>query len=219
MKAIRVNETGGPEVLKLQEAPDPQAGPGQIVVKIQAAGVNPVETYIRSGTYARMPNLPYTPGTDAAGIIQSVGSGVSAYKTGDRIYTSGTITGAYAELALCHEAQVHLLPPNVTFAQGASLGIPYATAYRALFHRARAIPGEVALVHGASGGVGIAAIQMARGAGLWVAGTASSESGRKLVAEQGAHCVLDHHAPSYLQQIKALRSVTAWISSWRCWPM
>ena len=206
MKSIRVQETGGPEVLKIQEIADPHPGAGQVVVRIHAAGVNPVETYIRSGAYARMPNLPYTPGSDGAGVVQAVGVGVGSTKPGDRVYTSASITGTYSELALCLESQVHPLPANVSFAQGAALGIPYATAYRALFQRARAVPGEWVLVHGASGGVGIAAVQLARGAGLRVIGTAGSEPGRKVVAEQGAHQVLDHQDPHYLHQIKSFRN-------------
>jgi NADPH2:quinone reductase len=203
MKAIRVHQFGGPEVLELEEVPDPKPARGQVVVRVKAVGVNPVETYIRAGNYARKPALPYTPGTDAAGIVDSAGEGVTRVKVGDRVYTHGTISGVYTELALCEEAQVHVLPTQVMFAQGAALGIPYATAYRALFQRARAIPGETVLVHGASGGVGVAAVQFARAAGLTVIGTAGTERGRKLVAEQGAHRVLDHHVLNYLDGLTA----------------
>ena len=108
------------------------------------------------------------------------------------VFTSGSSTGTYAERTLCDAATVHELPASLSFAQGAALGVPYATAYRALFQRARAIPAERVLVHGASGGVGIAAVQMARAAGLFVVGTAGSEEGRKLVLSQGAHHALDH---------------------------
>jgi len=194
MKAIRVHQFGGPDVLRLEETPAPKPARGQVLVRVKAVGVNPVETYIRSGGYARKPALPYTPGTDCAGIVEG---------TGERVYTHGTISGAYAELVLCEETQVHPLPANVTLAQGAALGIPYATAFRALFQKARAIPGETVLVHGASGGVGIAAVQFARAARLNVIGTAGTERGRKLVVEQGAHRVLDHRAPSYLDGITA----------------
>jgi NADPH2:quinone reductase len=194
MKAIRVHQFGGPEVMRLEELPDPEPSRGQILVRVKAVGVNPVETYIRSGAYARKPALPYTPGTDAAGIVEG---------TGERVYTHGTISGAYAELALCDERQVHPLPPQISFAQGAALGIPYATAFRALFQKAQVIPGETVLIHGASGGVGIAAVQFARAAGLNVIGTAGTERGRKLVSEQGAHRVLNHRAPKYLNGISA----------------
>jgi NADPH2:quinone reductase len=204
MKAIRVHETGGPEVLKLEEAPDLEPGPGQVVVRVRAAGVNPVDTYIRSGMYARKPPLPYTPGTDAAGDVQAVGEGVRRVAVGDRVYTSGTLTGAYAEQMLCDQSQVHPLPHQVSYAQGAAVGVPYATAYRGLFHRAQAKPGEVVLVHGASGGVGIAAVQLARAAGMQVIGTGGTDEGRNLAQEQGAHHVLDHRAADYLDQLGAL---------------
>ena len=206
MKAIRVHETGGPEVMKLEEVPDLKPGPGQVVVRVKAAGVNPVDTYIRAGAHAQKPPLPYTPGMDAAGDVEAVGEGVTRVAVGDRVYTSGTLIGAYAEQVLCDESQVNLLPENISYAQGAAVNVPYATAYRALFQRARAVPGETVLVHGASGGVGIAGVQLARAAGMKVIGTGGTEKGRDLVKEQGAHHVLDHRAPDYFDQLKSLTS-------------
>lgn len=203
MKAIRVREFGPPEVMKLEEAADPRPGPGQVVVRIRAAGVNPVDTYVRSGVYARKPALPYTPGTDAAGIVERVGEGVTRTAAGARVFVSGTATGAYAGLALCGESQIHPLPDHVTFAQGAGVYIPYGTAYWAL-QRARARPGETVLVHGASGGVGTAAVQLARAAGLRVIGTAGSERGRDLVRTQGAEHVLDHRAPGHFDELSRI---------------
>jgi NADPH2:quinone reductase len=168
---------------------------------MRAIGINPVETYIRAGKYARLPALPYTPGNDGAGIIEQIGEAVKQFKPGDRVYTAGTLSGAYAEFALCKTEQVHRLPQNVSFAQGAAVGTPYATAYRGLFQRAQAKPGETVLVHGASGGVGTAAVQLARARGLRALGTAGSDLGRKLVIEQGAHEVFDHHAPDHFEQV------------------
>jgi len=204
MKATRVREFGGPEAMRLEEIADPQVGPGQILVKVKAVGVNPVDTYIRSGTYSIKPTVPYTPGSDAAGVVESVGSGVARVKVGDRVYIAGTITGAYAEKTLCNESQVHPLPSQISFVQGAAISTPYATAYRALFQRAKGVAGETVFVHGASGGVGVAAVQLARAAGLRVIGTAGTEKGRALVMEQGAHHVLDHRAPDYLKQLMTL---------------
>lgn len=201
MKAIRVHEFGGPEVLHLEEAPDPNPGPGQVVVRLSAVGVNPVDTYIRAGLHAVRPSLPYTPGTDAAGTIEAVGEGVTRFAEGDRVYTGGTISGAYAEKTLCLESQIHPLPAQISYAQGAAVNVPYATAYRALFHRAQARAGEVVLVHGASGGVGSAAVQLARAAGMTIIGTGGTDEGRRLVKEQGADHVLDHHASGYLDQV------------------
>jgi NADPH:quinone reductase len=201
VKAIRVNTFGGPEVLRLEEVPTPQPGPGEVLVRIHAVGVNPVETYIRAGTYARLPALPYTPGNDGAGEIDQVDPDVKGFKPGDRVYTAGSISGTYAEFALCKTEQVHPLPANVSFAQGAAVGTPYATAYRGLFQRADAKPGETVLVHGATGGVGTAAVQLARARGLHVFGTAGSDEGRKLAREQGAHEVFDHRAPNHFEQV------------------
>ena len=201
MKAIRVHGFGGPEVLRLEEVPTPQPGPGEVLVRMQAIGVNPVETYIRAGKYARLPALPYTPGNDGAGVVEQIGDSVTRFKPGDRVYTAGSISGTYAEFALCKTEQVHQLPANVSFAQGSAMGTPYATAYRGLFQRADAKPDETVLVHGASGGVGTAAVQLARARGLRVFGTAGSDQGRKLVREQGAHEVFDHRAPDQFEQI------------------
>lgn len=203
MKAIRVHQFGGPEVLKREEVPDLRPGRGALLVRIKAIGVNPVDTYRRSGSNPDLP-LPYTPGSDAAGVVEAVGEGVRRFKAGDWVYTAGTLTGAYAEAALCEEVQVHLLPEPVSFEQGAAIGVPYATAYRALFQKARAVAGETLLIHGATGGVGLAAVQLARAAGLVVIGTGGSEKGRALVSEQGAHQVLDHRAAGYLDQVAAL---------------
>lgn len=200
MKAIRVEEFGGPEVMKLVEVPMLEPGPGQVLVRMHAAGVNPVETYIRAGTYPRKPALPFTPGNDGAGVIEQVGPDATL-QSGDRVYTAGSISGTYAEYALCHVAQVHPLPANASFAQGAAMGTPYATAYRGLFQRGQAKSGETVLIHGASGGVGTAAVQLARARGLRVLGTAGTERGRELVREQGADVGFDHRAPDYLAQI------------------
>lgn len=204
MKVIQVKEFGGPEVMQVQEVPDLQAGAGQVVVNVKAAGVNPYDTYMRQGTYAVKPTLPYTPGSDAAGIVASVGEGVEGIAAGERVYVSGTLTGAYAEQALAEAWQVHPLPSNVTFAQGAGINVPYATAYRALFLIARAQPGETLLIHGATGGVGIAAVQLARARGLRIIGTGGTERGRELAMKQGAHHVLDHHTPGYLDELLKL---------------
>jgi NADPH2:quinone reductase len=201
MKAIRVHEFGGPEVIKLEEVPDLQPGPGQVVLRVHAIGVNPVDNYIRTGTYAIKPNLPYTPGADAAGVVVAAGTGVTSVKAGDRVYTTGSLSGTYAELTLCVESKVHHLPDKVSFEQGAAMGVPYATAYRGLFIRGQAKPGETLLVHGASGGVGTAAVQLARAAGLTVIGTAGSGEGLKLVREQGAQHAVNHNSTDYVAEL------------------
>jgi NADPH2:quinone reductase len=202
MKAIQVHQFGGPEVLSLEEIPAPKPGPAEVLVHVRAAGVNPYDTYMRAGTYAVKPPLPYTPGSDAAGIVEAVGPGVTKVKPGDRAYTATTITGAYAEYALARESQVYPLPENISFAQGAGVWVPYGTAYTALHHHGHARPGETLLVHGASGGVGTAAVQFARAEGLTVIGTAGTQRGLELVKKEGARHVFDHTKAGYAEEIQ-----------------
>ncbi|MGZ4964949.1 MAG: NADPH:quinone reductase [Limisphaerales bacterium] len=192
MKAIRVHQFGAPEVMKLEEVPNMQPSGDQVLVRIRAIGINPVDTYIRAGSYDPKPTLPYTPGKDAAG--EMVG-------TGARVYITGSITGAYADFALCNPADVHPLPDRLSFEQGAAIGVPYATAYRALFQRASAVAGETVLIHGGSGGVGTAAIQLARNAGMVVIATAGTDAGIELTKKLGAHHVLNHRQPDYLSEV------------------
>jgi NADPH:quinone reductase len=201
MKAIRVHEFGGPEVLKLEEVPTPKPSAGEVVVRVHVAGVNPYDTYMRAGTYAVKPSLPYTPGSDAAGIVDAVGEGVKRVKQGDRVYTARTLSGAYAEYALALEEQVHPLPANIDFKQGAGIWVPYGTAYHALHHSAKAHAAETVLVHGASGGVGVAALQIARGMGLKVLGTGGTPKGLSLAKREGAHQVFDHRKAAYQEEI------------------
>jgi len=208
MQAILAREFGGPDVLKLEEVPDPQAGSGQVRVRIHAAGVNPYDTYMRLGTYAIKPDLPYTPGADAAGVLDQVGDGVTGWQSGDRVYLSGTASGkahgAYAQYAVCSPEHVHRLPGRISFTQGAGLFVPYVTAWRALFGRANTRAGDTVLVHGASGGVGVAATQFALAAGATVIGTAGSEAGVAVVKAQGARHALNHNTSGYLDQVTAL---------------
>jgi NADPH:quinone reductase len=208
MKAIRVREFGGPAVLTLEDVPDPKAGAGDVVVRVRAAGVNPVDAYMHTGTYARKPPLPYTPGQDGAGEIVSVGSDVKAFKAGDRVYIAGVGNtpagaGTYAELARCSPSQLHRLPARVSFGQGAALGVPYCTAYRALFQRAGAKPGETVLVHGATGGVGIAAVELAHARGLTVIGSGGTDNGLTTVREHGADLTVNHRDAGYTDSIMA----------------
>jgi len=192
--------------MKLEDVPDPKPSAGQVLVRLHAVGVNPVDTYVRSGGYTVNITFPFIPGSDAAGVVEAI-DGVKRFKRGDRVYiygtTSGVRTGAYAELALCAESQVCPLPPNISFPQGAAIGVPYATAYRALFQKAHGLPGETVFIHGASGSVGLAATQLAVAHGLRVIGTAGTETGLALVKQQGAHLVLDHHTADYLDKLTA----------------
>jgi NADPH2:quinone reductase len=206
MRSIVVREFGGPEVLRLEEGPPLTPGPAQVLVRVRAAGVNPVDAYVRTGTYAVKPALPYVPGSDGAGEVEAVGAEVSGFAPGDRVYiahdnTGAPRTGTYAEQALCAPGQLHRLPHTVSFAQGAALGVPYGTAYRALFMRANARPAETVLVHGASGGVGLASVQLAHAQGMTVIGTAGTERGMHAVRENGADVVVSHKDPDYVGAI------------------
>jgi NADPH2:quinone reductase len=201
MRAVKVQKFGPPDVLKVEEVPVPKEGQKEVLVRIYAAGVNPVETYIRSGTYPKLPQLPYTPGADAAGVIEAVGAGVTKFKVGDRVFCTRKVQGSYAEYCVCADDSCWILPQRLTYAQGAGIGIPYFTAYRALFQRAKARPSDTILVHGASGAVGLAAVQLAKARGLTVYGTAGTEVGLKLVKENGARQVFNHKDKDYTNEL------------------
>jgi NADPH2:quinone reductase len=205
MQAIRVRQFGTPEVLQLEEVPDLSPGAGQVLVRVHAAGANPLDTYLRSGIKVGdyVVTFPWTPGNDAAGIVAAVGEGVSQVKVGDRVYAQ-PLTGAYAEFVLSNEAQVYPLPDNISFPQATCINIACRTAYYSLFELGKAIAGQVVLVHGASGSVGNAAIQLAVEAGLTVIGTAGTDAGMQLVQDLGAHHVFNHRQPDYLNQIQAV---------------
>lgn len=203
MKAIVVEKFGGPEVLKLKDIPEPKPGPGQVLVALKAIGVNPVDTYIRAGTYTRKAELSWTPGTDAAGFVEAVGAG-APYKPGERVYVYGAVGGVYAEKAVVEASRAFPLPDRLSFEQGAAIGVPYATAHRALFQSGGARRGETVLIHGASGGVGVATVQLALAAGLIVIGTAGGEEGAAFLKSLGVSYALDHRKPGYLDEILRL---------------
>jgi len=203
MKAIRVQSFGGEEVLELVECDTPSPEAGEVLVRVSAIGVNPVETYIRAGTYPLLPSLPYTPGGNMAGTVIGCGAGVEQqWLPGDRVYSASTRTGAYAEYAVCAADQVFPLPDIISFQQGAALGIPAATAWRGLFIRGGGRTGERVLVHGASGSVGQAALQMARAAGMEVYGTAGTDEGLSLLQQLGARAAFNHRNQGYVEEMK-----------------
>jgi NADPH2:quinone reductase len=202
MKAIVVQEPGGPEVLRIEEVSDPTPGAGQVVVKIGAAGVNPFETLRRAGTppYNTGP-LPYTPGCDGAGEIVAVGLD-SKWKVGDRVFVwSPKGSGTYAELALCDQDDVYPLADSVSFEQGAAIGVPYATAHRALFGKANGQKDEFVFIHGATGGVGVAAIQLAQRAGLKVGGSAGDAEGEEFLESLGVRYTTNHKVSDHLSDV------------------
>jgi NADPH2:quinone reductase len=200
VKAVQVRAYGGPEVLALGEVPaPPPPGPGELLIAVRAAGVNPVDVYLHSGQYTRKIALPYVPGSDAAGIVEAAGPG-SPFSPGDRVYVNAT--AVYAEKALVPASRAWRLPGTLSFEQGAAIGVPYATAHRALFHCGGAAKGETVLIHGASGGVGVAAVQLALAAGLDVIGTAGGPEGVAFLKSLGVTRALDHRAADYLNGVQ-----------------
>lgn len=206
MRAVVVREFGPPGVMRIEQVPIPVCGPGtdQVLVRVMAAGINPVDTYLRAGMYPKLPTLPMTPGMDGAGVVEQSNS--PRLLPGTRVYIGRSLSGTYAEFALCQASQVHVLPDALSFAQGAGVHVPYWTAMQAIVQKARAVPGEWMLVHGASGGVGLAAVQIGRQHGLRIIATAGSIDGIELLGSQGADHVLNHHDPDLARQVQALTS-------------
>lgn len=208
MKAIRAHSFGGPEVLKLEEVTDPIPGPGEVLIDVRAAGVNPADTYMRNGTYAIVPELPYIPGGDAGGVISTIGAGVRELQVGDPVFIgtalSFDLTGCYAEKVKRKASEVLPLPPGVSFAAAAAFGVSYTTAHYALFERGGARAGETVFIHGASGSVGTSAIQLAKRAGLNVIGSGGTAKGLELIIKEGADHAVDHTRKGYLDEVKRL---------------
>jgi NADPH2:quinone reductase len=206
MKAIRAHAFGGPEVLRLETVDDPVPGPGEVVIDVRAAGVNPADTYMRNGTYAIVPELPYIPGGDAGGVVSQIGEGVQGFKLRDHVIVgtalSFNLTGCYAEKVKRNASEVLPLPPGVSFAQAAAFGVSYATAHYALFERGGAKVGETVFIHGASGSVGTSAIQLAKRAGLKVIGSGGTPKGLELILNEGAAHAVDHTKSGYLDEVK-----------------
>lgn len=208
MKAIRAHSFGGPEVLRLDEIDDPVPVRDEVVVDVRAAGVNPADTYMRSGTYAIVPDLPYVPGGDAGGVISAVGPEVDGCSVGDPVFVgtalSFDLTGCYAEKVKRKASEVLPIPEGVGFAAAATFGVSYTTAHYALFERGGANAGETVFIHGASGSVGISAVQLAKRAGLTVIGSGGTPRGLELIRAQGADHAVDHNSAGYLADVLRL---------------
>ncbi|WP_166422822.1 NADPH:quinone reductase [Paraglaciecola sp. 20A4] len=200
MKTIQAQYHG--DQLQLNQCADLLVSDQEILISVKTAGINPVDTYIVAGANGYTATFPHTPGMNAAGEIIALGANVSGFKVGQRVYCSGSITGTCAELVLASPSQVFPLPDALSFEQGACLGTPYATAWRALFIRANCQASETVFIHGASGGVGLAALQLAKAAGCKVFASASSKQGRELLKQQGADLVVNHHDPKHYQVLQ-----------------
>lgn len=200
MRAVRIAALGQGAAMPVESVGVPRVGKDGVLVAVHVAGINPVDTYIASGTYAVKPNVPYTPGKDGAGEVVAVGEDVRGIKEGDRVYIDGPSSGTLAEYCVVPASSAVVVPPSVSFETLACLGVPSSTAYRALFHRCAAKPGERVLVHGAAGAVGLCAVQLAKGHGCVVYGTASTEEGRKAALDAGCTAVGNHHEIASLLQ-------------------
>ncbi|MEF8840544.1 MAG: NADPH:quinone reductase [Haloarculaceae archaeon] len=193
MRAVRYHEHGGPEVLQVDDVPRPEAGHGELLVRVEAAGVNPVDTYFREGAYP-LPGLPWTPASDVAGVVEAVGDGVGRFEPGDRVFATGLgrdRQGTCAEYVSVPEGLTATLPGDCGFEEGAAVALVGVTAWQALVHHGDIEPGERVLVHSGSGGVGHVAVQLAAAAGAGVTTTAAPAYHDHLV-DLGARTVLDY---------------------------
>lgn len=207
MRAICVNEFGDANVLQLENASDPTPSANEVVIDMMAAGVNPADTYMRTGNYAIKPELPYTPGGDAAGVISAIGANVTAVSVGDRVATgtafSAARLGCYAEKILRNENDIIAIPDGLSFSQATALGVSYPTAHHGLFNRGRLTANDTVFIHGASGSVGTSAIQLAKRAGAKVIGSAGTEAGLTLIKALGADLAVDHTSKGYADEVMA----------------
>ena len=190
MKAIVARRFGGPEVLALEDVPDPVAGPGEVLVRVGAVAVNFVDTIVLAGRYQFSPALPFTPGKGPAGTVVALGSGVTALSAGDRVLAMAEV-GGYAELALAPAEQCYRLPPALPFTGAAAMSLAFDTAWFGLHERGRLVAGETVLVLGATGAVGAAALQLAKAAGARVLAGVSSMARAELARSFGADAVID----------------------------
>ena len=206
MQAIQAQDYGGSEVLVFEQAPRPEPDADQVLIRLKAAGVNPADWKYRSGAYKQfMPlQFPWTPGMEGSGVVEAVGTNVTRLKKGDEVY--GLVAGGYAEYVLALENEVHPKPVNLTFEEAAALPIGVLTAWGAVIDTAKVETGQHVLVHGAAGGVGVYAVQLARWKGAHVTGTASAGN-LEFVRSLGAENVIDYNATRFETVLKDMDAV------------
>jgi len=200
MKAMRAHQFGGPDQLKLEDAPEPQTQAGQVIIRVRAAGINPADLVRLSGRLGSPP-LPYIPGTDVCGEVESLGAGVSNLKRGQRVF-GRALTGGYAEKTCLAAEEAVPLPANLSFDEGAAIPIPFYTAYHGLHNKAAMKSGESVLVSAGGGGVGVAAIQLARLAGARVITTVGSREKAERVAALGAHVAVNYKEQDFVAEVQ-----------------
>lgn len=202
MKQIQLDKLGGPEVLKLVDAPKPEVKPGTVLVRNHAVGVNFADTLFRQGQYAITPQLPDTPGMESAGVIEAIGDGVTGFKPGMRVAAVGA--KAYSEYMLSRPSTVIPIPDFVSYDEAAAFPVQVLTAWHILHSADHARPGMTVLVHSAAGGVGIVAVQIAKAAGARVIGTVSSESKAALAKEYGADDAINYATQDFSAEVMKL---------------
>jgi NADPH:quinone reductase-like Zn-dependent oxidoreductase len=193
MKAVVIHAYGGPEVLKLEDVPRPVPKENEVLVRVIAAGVNPVDVLIREGTYAKFfgTTLPLIPGYDIAGIVEKTGAKITKLKVGDPVYAYVLSGGGYAEYAVATEGEASAKPKSLTYVESAAVPLAALTAWQALIDTARLRAGQTVLIHGGSGGVGSMAIQIAKARGAKVIATASTPN-QDLLKQLGADVTIDY---------------------------
>ena len=201
MKALLVREHGPIENLVLDEAPDPVPKRGEVLVDVRAASINFPDLLVIGGTYQKLPPRPFSPGKDLAGVVAAVGEGVTTCRPGDRVCAQVEY-GAYAEKCIVPELNCHVMPPAMSFAEAAAMGLVYLTAHFALVERGMYRPGEIVLATGAAGGVGLAAVQIAKALGATVLAAVSSEDKAELARRNGADHVIRTDAPDLRESLR-----------------
>ncbi|KAJ1523448.1 hypothetical protein ONE63_001305 [Megalurothrips usitatus] len=200
MRAVQIQKFGGPEVLQVDHVQVPEEKDHEVLVQVKCCGINPIDVYIREGGFAVLPPLPLILGKEVSGTVIKKGKDVTKFKEGDRVYCCLPWNGGYAENVVCSEDHTFLLSEKLSFPQGAGMYVPYFTAYRALVIKCKMQAGENILIHGASGAVGIAAVQLAKNRGLCVVGTAGTEAGLEVVRKAGADYVFNHREADHLKR-------------------
>ena len=203
MRAQIAHRLGDPSVLSFDEIDTPVPGPGQVLIDVRAAGVNFPDGLIVAGTYQTRPELPFTPGSEVAGVVAGTGAGVTAVRVGTRVLAF-TGLGGYAEQVLVAADMVFPIPDAMSYPDAAGFPVAYGTSFHALVDRAHVGPGETVLVLGASGGVGLTAVEIAKALGARVIAAASSEQKRRLCLEHGADDVIDYSAGDLQDQLRTL---------------
>ncbi|MCY4389429.1 MAG: zinc-binding dehydrogenase [Desulfurellaceae bacterium] len=204
MKAMRLAEFGSPENLRLEEAPDPELREGHVVIRVKATGINPADLVRMSGKYPQPLPLPYIPGTDVAGEVEAIGAGVGHVRVGERVFGRSLNGGGYAEKACLPTNEIFPLPENLSFAEGAAIPVPFYTAYVALHHKAQLKEGETVLISAGGGGVGVAAIQLAKAAGARVITTVGSQEKAERTKELGADIALNYKEQDFAAEVQSL---------------